>query len=55
MQRCSVAYCESIEDRQAAEAQECYRLAKRAGAQIAEEEDRQQFQKDLAAGPWFAL
>ena len=38
---------------QIAEAQKYYRLAEQAGHQIAEEEDRQQFQKDLAAGLWF--
>ena len=35
------------------EAQECYRLAEQAGVHIAEEDDRQMFQKDLASGPWF--
>ena len=39
---------------QAAEAQHYYRLAGQAGEQIAEEDDRQVFQKNLAAGPWFA-
>lgn len=34
-------------------AQEHYRLAERAGAQIAEEDDRLHFQKELRAGPWF--
>lgn len=38
-----------------AEAQHYQRLAEQAGEQILEEEDRQQFQKDLAAGPWFDL
>jgi hypothetical protein len=38
---------------QAAEAQQYYRLAEQAGTQIAEEEDRQMFENDLAAGPWF--
>ena len=38
---------------QAAEARQYYRLAEQAGVQIAEEDDRRQFQKDLAAGPWF--
>ena len=38
---------------QTAEAQKYYRLAEQAGDQIAEEDDRQQFQKDLAAGLWF--
>ena len=36
-----------------AETQQYRRLAEQAGGQIAEEEDRQLFQKDLAAGPWF--
>ncbi len=39
--------------RQTGEAQQYQQLAEKAGKQIAEEEDRQQFQKDLAAGPWF--
>ena len=38
-----------------AEAKNFYRLAEHAGALIAEEEDRQMFQKDLATGPWFDL
>jgi hypothetical protein len=36
-------------------AQEYYRLAEQAGAQIAEEDDRRQFQKELTAEPWFGL
>ena len=36
-----------------AEAQQVYQLAEQAGKQISDEEDRQLFQKDLAAGPWF--
>ena len=40
-------------DGQAADAQQYYRLAEQAGVQIAEEDDRQMFEKDLAAGPWF--
>jgi hypothetical protein len=38
---------------QTVEAQEYYRLAEQAGEQIADEDDRQQFQKELTAGPWF--
>ena len=34
-------------------AQEHYRLAEHAGEQIAEEDDRRQFQQELRAGPWF--
>jgi hypothetical protein len=34
-------------------AQAYYRLAEQAGEQIAEEDDRRQFQKELIAGPWF--
>ena len=40
---------------QTAEAQQYQRLAEQAGDQIAEEEDRQLFQNDLAVGPWFDL
>ena len=38
-----------------AEAQQAFRLAEQAGTQIAEADDRELFQKDLAAGPWFDL
>jgi hypothetical protein len=38
---------------QTAKAQQYHQLAEQAGAAIAEEEDRQMFQKDLAVGPWF--
>jgi hypothetical protein len=38
---------------EAAGAQEHYRLAERAGEQIAAEDDRRQFQQELRAGPWF--
>jgi hypothetical protein len=40
---------------QAVEAQQAYRLAAQAGEHIADEEDRQHFQAELAAGPWFGL
>ena len=40
---------------QAGEAQQYQQLAEIAGKDIIEEEDRQQFQEDLAAGPWFEL
>ncbi len=33
--------------------QKYHRLAQQAGEKISEGEDRRQFQKDLAAGPWF--
>jgi hypothetical protein len=36
-----------------AEAQQFYRLAAEAGDKIAEDDDRVQFKRDLAAGPWF--
>jgi hypothetical protein len=36
-------------------AQEYYRLAEQAGEQIAAEDDRQQFQKELTTGPWSGL
>ena len=38
-----------------AEAQQSYRLAGQAGTHIADADDREMFQKDLAAGPWFDL
>ncbi len=37
---------------QAVEAQHFYRLAVQAGTRIAEEDDRQQFEKELLAEPW---
>ena len=40
---------------QTAEAQQYHELAEKAGKQIVEEEDRRQFQRDLAAGPWSGL
>jgi hypothetical protein len=40
---------------QTAEAQQYKQIADNAAKQIAEEEDRRQFQKDLAAGPWSHL
>jgi aryl-alcohol dehydrogenase-like predicted oxidoreductase len=38
---------------QAAEARRFHQLAEQTGRLIAEEEDRQLFHNDLAAGPWF--
>ncbi len=40
---------------QTGEAQPYYRLAAQAGKQIAEDDDWQQFETQLAAGPWFDL
>jgi hypothetical protein len=38
-----------------AEAEKYYRLAEAAGPAIVEDEDRELFVNDLAAGPWFGL